>query len=130
MTELEAFEEKEEAVIPLVATTVNVYVVSEVRLFTVIVVVADVPVSPPGEEVAVYEVAPATGALRTTLAEVEDTEEAFEMTGVAGTVQVRMKGVPALVLVQTVPGPGMVVGYPVRALGAVAAVSLHVPFAP
>ena len=93
--------------------------------FTVIVVVADVPVSPPGLEVAVYEVAPATSALRTTLAEVEDTEEAFEMTGVAGTVQVRMKGVPALVLVQTVPGPGMEAGTPVRALLAV--VSFHVP---
>ena len=126
---MEALEGNEEPV-PLVATTVNVYSTSVDNPFTVIVVVADVPVSPPGLEVAVYEVAPATSALRTTLAEVEDTEEAFEMTGVAGTVPVRMKGVPALVLVQTVPGPGMVVGYPVRALGAVAAVSLHVPFAP
>ena len=107
MIELEGADEREEAVVPFVATTVNVYVVPYDNPFTVIVVDPDVPVSPPGLEVAVYELASGTDALRTTSAEAEDVAVALEMTGVARLIPVRTKGVfEVLTLVQTVPEPG------------------------
>ena len=66
-----------------------------------------VPVKLPGEEVAVYDVAPGTAALSVTVAEVEVVEETLEITGVARLVPVRTKGVfEVLTLVQTVPEPG------------------------
>ena len=66
-----------------------------------------VPVKLPGEEVAVYEVAPGTAAVSVTVAEVEVVEETLEITGVARLVPVRTKEVfEELILVQTVPEPG------------------------
>ena len=52
VTELDSLEDGEVAV-ELLATTVNVYEVPVVNPLTVIVVDDEVPVSPPGEEVAV-----------------------------------------------------------------------------
>ena len=122
VTGSEGVEESEDAVVPFVATTVNVYVVPAVKPFTVIwigvdgsVGAAKVPVNPSGEEVAVYEVAPNTAAVSVTVAEVDAMEETLEITGVARLVPVRTKGVfEVLTLVQTVPEPGYVVGSPVR----------------
>ena len=121
----EGLEEREEAVVPFVATTVNLYVVPCDNPFTVIVVDPDVPVSPPGLEVAVYELASGTDAPRTTLAEVEVGEETLKMTGVARVIPVKTKGVPEPTLVQTVPEPGYVVGSPVRT--ELATMSFQVP---
>jgi hypothetical protein len=104
---VEAAEESEDDVVPFVATTVNVYSTPGVSPDTVIDNGSEeVPVNPSGEEVAVYEVASGTAAVRVTVAEVEVVEETLEITGVDRLVPVRTKGVPEPTLVHIVPAPG------------------------
>ena len=57
--------------------------------------------------------------------EEEDVEKALTLLGANKLDSVKMKGVFVSTLVQTLPGPGYVVGSPVRTV--LADVSLHVP---
>jgi len=106
------------------ASTVNVYGIPADNPTTLIVVELDVPVKLPGEEEAVYPVAPVT-VEQVTVAVVEEEEDTLTMEGTA--IVVKMKGVcEELRLVQTVPALGKVLGAPVRIL--LALVLFQAPF--